>query len=180
VTEATTGRQVASMSTTRSVVELPAGLYNVTFGPTVWKSVEVKSGETTVLTPGVLEVRNAWIMGHKVLDWETEAAVGSISTTMSRISVLPSTFTVTFGNAQWKNIEVKAGEHKVLNPAVIAVNGADIMGHKVRTEDGTLVATISATASVLPVPPGKYTMEAADQKVPLELAEGQRMEINLR
>lgn len=180
VTEAVSGKQVASLSNVQSVVELPAGLYNVTFGPTVWKSVEVKGGETTVLTPGVLEVRNASLMGHKVLDWETEVLVGTVSPVMSRITVVPSTFTVTFGNAQWKNIEVKAGEHKLLNPAVIQVRGLDHRGATVHAEDGTLVANISYTASVLPVPPGKYTLEVWDQKVPLDLSEGQKMEINLR
>jgi hypothetical protein len=33
---------------------------------------------------------------------------------------------------------------------------------------------------VLPVPPGKYTIEVGDQMVPLELVEGQQMEINLQ
>ena len=47
-------------------------------------------------------------------------------------------------------------------------------------EDGTLVATASGTASVLPVPPGKYVLEAGNQQIPLELVEGQRMEVNLR
>jgi len=48
VTEAERGKELARLSNIRSIVDLPAGLYNVTFGPTVWKSVEVKSGETTV------------------------------------------------------------------------------------------------------------------------------------
>jgi Ca-activated chloride channel family protein len=180
VTNAENGQEIASMSNTRWSVDLPAGLYNVTFGPTVWKSVEVKGGETTVLDPGVIEVNNAWPRGHKVLDWETGVEVGAISNTRRQITVLPSTFTVTFGGVEWSQIEVKAGERKVLNPAVIAVIGASPRGNKVFAEDGTLVATLSNVASVLPVPPGKYLLEAGDQKVPLDLVEGQRMEVNLR
>jgi von Willebrand factor type A domain len=180
VTEAEGGKQVARLNTTGRIAELPPGLYNVTFGPTVWKSIEVKSGETTLISPGVLEVHTAWIMGHKVLDWETEAEVGSFSTSMRRISVVPSTFTVTFGNARWTNIDVKAGEEKIINPAVIIVKGLDHRGAKVNTEDGMFVANLSTSAALLPVPPGKYVLEAAGQKVPLDLAEGQRMEINLR
>jgi hypothetical protein len=180
VTEAESGKQVARLNTTGRIAELPPGLYNVTFGPTVWKSIEVKSGETTLISPGVLEVHTAWIMGHKVLDWETEAEVGSFSTSMRRISVVPSTFTVTFGNARWTNIDVKAGEEKIINPAVIIVKGLDHRGAKVNTEDGMFVANLSTSAALLPVPPGKYVLEAAGQKVPLDLAEGQRMEINLR
>lgn len=180
VTEAESGKDVASLTGSQSVVDLPAGLYNVAFGPTLWKSVEVKGGETTVLDPGVLELTSYWLMGHKVLDWETGTEVGSMSGTKGRLSVLPSTFTITFGGVEWNNVEVKAGELKVLNPAVITVNRPDVSGHNVFAEDGTLVAAISGTVSVLPVPPGKYTIEVGDQKLPLDLAEGQRMEINLQ
>ena len=180
VTEAESGKQVARLSVTGRIAELPAGIYNVTFGPTIWRSIEVKPGETTLIDPGVLEVHTAWIRGHKVLDWETEAEIGSFSTSIRRISVVPSTFTVTFGNARWENIDVKAGEHKIINPAVIIVKGLDHRGAKVNTADGTLVANISVTAALLPVPPGKYALEVAGQNVPLDLAEGQRMEINLK
>jgi von Willebrand factor type A domain len=180
VTEAGSDKQVARLNTTGRIAELPPGFYNVTFGPTVWKSIEVKPGETTLIDPGILEVRTAWIMGHKVLDWETEAEIGAFSTSMRRISVIPSTFTVTFGNARWENIEVRAGEEKVINPAVIAVSGLDHRGARVNKEDGTLVANLSTSASQLPVPAGRYVLEVAGRKVPLNLAEGQRMEINLK
>jgi hypothetical protein len=180
VTEAESGKEVASMNSARWSVELPAGLYNVTFGPTVWKSVEVKGGETTVLDPGTIEVLNASMAGHKVLDWETGVELGKVSAIKRRLTVLPSTFTVTFGGVEWRQIEVKAGENKALNPAVIDVKGASGRGHKVHAEDGTLVATVSNLASVLPVPPGKYIIEVGDKKVPLDLAEGQRMQIDLK
>jgi hypothetical protein len=180
VTEVETGKEFPNMSSFRSIIELPAGFYNVTFGPTVWKSVEVKAGETTTLDPGVLEVKNAAGSGHKVLDWETGVEVGNISSFSSRLTVLPSTFTVTFGKAEWKNIDVKMGEHKVLNPAVIVVNGASGAGHKVYAEDGTQVAVVSSFTHIVPVPPGKYTIDIEGQKVPLDLVEGQTMEINLK
>ena len=94
--------------------------------------------------------------------------------------MVPSTFTVTFGNARWENIDVKAGEHKIINPAVIVVKGLDHRGGKVNMEDGTLVATVTTSAALLPVPPGKYVLELPGQKLPLDLKEGQRMEINLK
>ena len=180
VTEAESGKQVARLNITGRIADLPPGLYNVTFGPTVWRSIEVRPGETTLIDPGVLEVRTAWIRGHKVLDWETEAEIASFTTAMRRISVVPSTFTVTFGNARWENIDVKAGEHKIINPAVIAVKGLDHRGGKLNMEDGTLVATVTTSAAQLPVPPGQYVLELPGQKLPLDLKEGQRMEINLK
>ena len=179
VTEAESGKAFGNFHN-MTFLELPAGIYNVAFGPTVWRSVEIRPGETTVLDPGVMEMRNAASAGNKVLDWETGIEVGNISNSVNRLSVLPSTFTVMFGNARWENIEVKAGEHKVLNPAVIVVNGASGAGHNVRAEDGTVVGNISSFTSRMPVPPGKYTIEIEGQKVPLDLAEGQTMEINVK
>jgi Mg-chelatase subunit ChlD len=180
VTEVETGKEFPNMSSFRSIIEVPAGFYNVTFGPTVWKSIEVKAGETTTLDPGVLEIKNAAGSGHKVLDWETGVEIGNISSFATRLTVLPSTFTVIFGKAEWKNIEVKMGEHKVLNPAVIVVNGASGAGHHVYAEDGTQVANVSSFTHIVPVPPGKYTIDIEGEKIPLDLAEGQRMEINLK
>jgi hypothetical protein len=181
VTDAQSGQEFPKMSSFRSLIELPAGLYNVTFGPTVWKSVEVRAGETTVLDPGVLSMTAYGFFGHKVLDWETGTEVGALDRFRGPLAVLPSTFTVTFGEAAWTNVEVKAGEHKVLNPAVIVVDGADAgKGHDVTTQDGARVGNISSSIPSLPVPPGKYLIDVGGQKVPLDLVEGQKMQINLR
>jgi VWA domain-containing protein len=179
VTEAETGKAFGTFAN-MTFMELPAGIYNVAFGPMVWRSVEVRPNETTVLDPGVIEVQNAAPSGHKVLDWETGIEVGNVSSSVTRLSVLPSSFTVMFGNARWDNIEIKGGEHKVLNPAVIVVNGASGAGHNVYAEDGTRVGNVSSFSHIMPVPPGKYAIEIDSQRIPLDLAEGQRMEINVR
>jgi hypothetical protein len=136
--------------------------------------------ETTVLEPGMIEVPNPSGSGHTVLDWETGAEVGAVSSFVSRLSVMPSTFTVMFGNARWEHIEVRAGEDKVLNPAVIVVNGASGAGHNVNSQDGTLVGSVSSFTSRMPIPRGKYTIEIDGQKIPLDLEEGQQMEINVK
>jgi von Willebrand factor type A domain len=180
VTEAETGKAVGSLSPVQSTIELPAGLYNVAFGKVIWKSVEVRQGETTTLEPGVLEVRNASITGHKVLDAETGEEIGLISLTNSTMTVLPSTFSVTFDKALWKDVEVKSGERKVLNPGVVSVLGADVRGNPIKDEDGTIVAILSPTRSSVPLPPGKYTLELAGQKIPMELSEGQKIDIRAK
>lgn len=177
VSKAETGKAVGEFRGVLTTLELPPGLYNVAFGPTLWKSVEVKAGETTVLDPGVIELTFVGPFGHKVLDWETGVEVGELRGVITRRSVLPSTFNVTFGGIDWKHIEVKAGEHKVINPAVITVKPPENKGNKIYAEDGRLVGTLRGVNSALPVPPGKYTVEVGGQKVPLDLKEGQRMEI---
>lgn len=179
VTDAETGKQVGFFSN-MTFMELPAGMYNVAFGPTLWKSVEVKAGETTVLEPGMIEVRNASAAGHKVLDSETGVEVVQVSSSVNQRTVIPSTFTVMFGNARWENIEVKPGEKRVLNPAVIVVNGASGAGHNVYAEDGTRIGNVSSFVHIMPVPPGKYTIDIEGQTVPLDLVEGQTMQINLK
>ena len=156
-------------------MDLPAGIYNVAFGPTVWRSVEIRAGETTTLDPGVLEVHERFARRA------TRCSIGKPASRSApfrapcrRLSVLPSTFTVMFGNARWDNIEIKAGEHKVLNPAVIVVEWRRAArAIHVRAEDGTAVGNISSFVSRMPVPPGKYTIEIEGQKVALDLAEGQ-------
>lgn len=179
VTSAETGQIVASLNSSGPRKNFPAGLYNVTFGKAVWKSVEVKPGETTVLDPGVIEVRNPNITGHKVLDSETGEEIGKISSSNPRITVLPSTFSVQFGETLWKDIEVKIGEVKILNPGVIELAGLKATGARVLGEDGALAGRIVSSWPRLALPAGKYVVEVSGQRVPVELAEGAKVELKL-
>ncbi len=142
VTEAESGTRMGEIGGVITALDLPPGFYNAAFGPVLWKSVAVKPGETTVLDPGVIEITAVAPAGHKVLDWETGVEVGEIRGVKRALTVLPSTFTVTFGNAEWRNIEVKAGERRELNPAVIHVSPPEPRGNKVTAEDGTVVGTL--------------------------------------
>jgi hypothetical protein len=180
VTEAETNEQVGKLSSFTTSIELRPGFYNVAFGRTSWKSIEVKSGETTTIVPAVLEIRNASISGHRVLDNETGEDLGGIVSTNPRMTVLPSTFAVTFDKALWKNIEVKAHEHKVLNPGRIKVEGAPVTGLPIKDGDGNAVSKVSWTQSSATLPPGKYTVEIGDKAVPVDLAEGQDVVIELK
>jgi tetratricopeptide (TPR) repeat protein len=180
VINAETNAVVANLNSSGPSAELPPGIYNVVFGKAVWKGVEVRAGETTTLEPAVIEVRHASLTGHKVLDNETGEQVGSIVSSNPRLTVLPSTFAVTFGKAVWKDIEVKGGEHKVLNPGVIEIIGADISGHNVRDGDGKVVESIMSSSPRAALPPGKYTVEIGAQKVPVDLVEGQTVQIRVK
>jgi len=180
VTEAETDKPVGKLSSFTTSIQLPAGFYNVAFGKTQWKSIEVKSGETTTIVPAVLEIRRASISGHRVLDNETGEDLGGIVSTNPRMTVLPSTFAVTFGKAVWKNIEVKAGEHKVLNPGTIKVEGAPITGIPIKDAEDTIVVKVTSVGNWVPLPPGKYAVEIGNQTVPVDLAEGQDVVIQMQ
>ena len=56
IVNAETGQKVATFDRMRTQVELPAGIYEVKFGPGSWKGIEVRSGETTTIQPGELRV----------------------------------------------------------------------------------------------------------------------------
>lgn len=179
VSSAETGEFVVSLNSAGPRKELPSGLYNVTVGNAVWKSVEVKAGETTVLDPGVIEVRNANINGHKVLDGETGEEIGKISSSNPRITVLPSTFSVQFGELLWKDIEVKNGEQITLNPGVIELSGLGTGSARVLSEEGAPAGRIVSSWPRLALPAGKYVVEFSKQRVPVELAEGAKVVLKL-
>lgn len=181
VTDAETGEEVARLSKFRTATELPAGVYNVTFANSVWKSVLVKPGETTTLVPGQLEVRNLKMgASHEVLDAETRRPVATVSSLKSRITVLPSTFAVVFFDTTWENVVVEAGATTTLEPGVIRVTGAGVLGHPVRDAGGRVVVTISSILSAVPLPPGDYELDLGGRKVPIALAAGETVEIQLK
>lgn len=180
VTEAETDKEVGKLSSFTTSVDLPPGFYNVAFGKMIWRSIEIKSGETTTIVPSVIEIKNADISGHRVLDNETGEDMGGIVSTNPRMTVLPSTFAVTFRDTVWKNIEVKDGEHKVLNPGTIKVEGAPITGIPIKDGEGVTVAKVTSTGNTAPLPPGKYVVEIGSQKVPVDLAEGQDVVIDMK
>jgi hypothetical protein len=66
---------------------LPAGIYEVKFGPSSWKGIEVRSGETTLIEPGVL-----WVTPNasaKVVDSETGELFGRFDAVTAQITLMP-------------------------------------------------------------------------------------------
>ena len=72
------GRRRSTAAHRRST--LPAGIYEVKFGPGSWKGIEVRSGETTTIEPGELKVevqRPKVLVNASVVDSETGEKHGS-------------------------------------------------------------------------------------------------------
>ena len=174
VTRADTGEKVGSLGHTQSSMELPAGIYNVTIGRAVWKSVEVKAGEKTVLAPGFLKVEHATIQGHKIVDPETGAVHGEVGNTKNNTALMPGEYEVYFGKLGWP-VKIKAGETLVLKPGTVQVVRASVQGNKIRNKKGEVIGEVSNTMNWIPLPPGEYTVELQGKSVPFTLKEGEEL-----
>lgn len=172
VTNAETGEKVASLSHTQSSVKLPAGLYNVTIGKAVWKSVEVMPNRTTILKPGFIKVEHASLAGHKILDAETGLEHGAVSSLQNNTALIPGEYWVLFGKIPWP-VMIAAGQTTLLRPGLVHVPGAGIQGLKIRTAAGAMAGEVSQTKSTEPLPPGNYTIEMGGKKIPFVLKEGE-------
>ena len=176
VTNAETGEGAGFISSVSSIVELPAGIYNVTIGGSIWKSVEVVNGETTSLRPGWLEVNHASFRGHSILEAETREEHGQVSSLAHSIALMPGEYDVTFGEITWA-VKVEAGKTMVLNAGIVGVDGASYRGHDIRTKNGKYVGYVSNTAASFTLPPGEYTIQIGDKTVAFSLEEGQELTI---
>jgi len=172
VLDPATGEEMDFISNLNNTIEIPAGQYTVMIGSTPWNEVEVTSGETTVLQPGRLEVRNASYRGHAVLDAESGKEHGQVSSAAQSITLVPGKYKVYFGNISWDAL-VEKGKTTVLNAGVVTVDGASPQGNIIRTADGREVGYVSHTASSFTLPPGDYTIEISGNSVSFSLEEGE-------
>lgn len=172
VTDAASGEKVATISRVNSTVKLPAGIYNVTVGAAVWKSVQVKTGEKTILRPGWVTMKNPSLSGHDIVNQETWQVHGRVSSTKSSVALMPGRYNVLFGDLFWPVI-VNAGEETILNPGTITVKGADYRGHTINTPDGRFAARVSNTGNWAPLIPGEYVIELDGKNVPFTVGEGE-------
>lgn len=173
VTRADTGEKVANVSRVQAVVKVPAGIYNITVGRALWRSVEVRENEKTVLEPGELVVENAPVSFLPVLESETEMEHGRVSNTKNHITLIPGRYQVMFGKLAWP-VEIKEGETLRLKPGVVKVAGAGSKGHKIADSHGSIVGSVSNTRDWLPLPPGDYIIEIDGTTYPFALAEGEQ------
>jgi len=163
------------------IVDLAPGIYNVSFGPQLWKSVEVRAGETTLLEPGILEIKGAaGLEFNKVLDPETGEVAAELSSSKNRVALIPSRFSVTFGALVWPDVELKPGQTTTLNPGVLKVTDRGIYEYRVTLPDGQKAGTVSSGSTKIALPAGAYILEVKEQRIPVELKEGQEVEIKLQ
>ena len=114
-----TGQKVAVFDRVQSEVELPAGIYEVKFGPGSWKGIEVRSGETTTITPGELKVEASVFVNASVVDSETGEKHGTFDNVSTKVTLMPGVYDLQFRKAVWRFVKVDGGKTTTLKPAAV-------------------------------------------------------------
>jgi hypothetical protein len=181
VLNAETGQKVGEFNSSHREMTLPAGIYEVKFGPASWKGIEVRPGETTTIDPGVLKVEASNPGVHvsaAVVDSETGEQHGSITAVSTSVTVMPGIYDLRFAHSEWRFIKIDGGKAITLRPAaVILADGVQRGGARVTTVDGKEVARFDAVTSRAALPPGDYIVEIDGNKLAFPATEGEVFEV---
>jgi len=181
VFNAETGQRVDNLSVVRQEITLPAGIYEVQFGPARWKGIEVRSGETTTIEPGVLKVQvnNPGVhVSAALVDSETGERHGSFDAVTSSVTVMPGVYDLRFRKAEMRFIKVDGGKTTTLTlAAVILASELKWQKARITTQDGTEVFRFDAVTRRAALPPGDYIVEIDDKKIPFPATEGEVLEV---
>jgi von Willebrand factor type A domain len=181
VLNAETGEKVGEFNTSRREIALPAGIYEVKFGPASWKGIEVRSGETTTIEPGILKVEfsNSKVqINASVVDSETGEKHGGFTPMSTSVTLMPGVYDLRLAKTEWRFIKVDGGKTTTLRPAaVILAEGLKFKKARVKTQDGKEVADFHAMRTRAALPPGDYIVEVDGSKIPFPATEGEVLEI---
>ncbi len=182
VLNAETGEKVDWMGEKKNPIQLKPGIYNVTFNKDVWKSVVVEGGKETVLEPGVLKFTLASSQGIHILDAETGEKRAYAHSRATRVALIPSTYSITFGKTEWPNIEITPGQVTILKPGKLVLKDSEKGKHrKIYTQAGTYASFVDSHNNERLLPPGKYSLDVGDgQRAEFEIKEGADMEVELQ
>lgn len=173
-----TGEKVGEFNSSHMEMALPAGIYEVKFGPASWKGIEVRPGETTMIAPGVLKVEASVQVSASVVDSETGERHGTISPVSTSVTLMPGVYDLRFRKAEWRFVKVDGGKTTTLRPvAVILAPGLKWKTARVSTQDGTEVFRFDAVTSRAALPPGDYIVEVDGNKFPFPATEGEVFEV---
>ena len=179
VFNAETGEKVDNLSRVRTEITLPTGVYEVQFGPGRWKGIEVRSGETTTIDPGMLRLEHR-VAQVVVVDTETRKRFGTVDAANAELVLMPGLYDLRFGKeAEWRFVRVDGGKKIVLNPPRIAIESSLKWQKRARvvTSDGREVWRFDAVNRRAALPPDDYVVEIDDRKIPFAGTEGQVLEI---
>lgn len=150
-----TGDQYEKATDSHPEFPLIAGRYDVSFGKALWRGVEIREGETTVLNPGRLRVEGAYF--NEVLDPETGNELLKLTDSNPEMPLPPGTYDVQFGKALWRGINLSEGETTVLKPARFRME-KPYFNRIIDEQSGEVVEKMTDSHDDLPLPPGTYTI----------------------
>jgi hypothetical protein len=178
VLNAETGQQVGTLDSAKRELTLPAGIYEVKFGPASWKGIEVRSGETTTIDPGILKVQANVSVHAAVVDSETGEKHGSFDNVSTSVTLMPGVYDLRFWKSEWQFVKVDGGKTVTLRPAVVILApGLKWQVARVTTTDGTEVFRFDAVDWRTALPPGDYIVEVDGNKIPFPATEGEVLEV---
>lgn len=188
-----TDKKVASFAPHQPIVDVPPGIYRVTFPNGSWTGIEVRPGETTEIKPGYLEISPNGGNSVFVLEPETERTVEELIATKTRVTLIPGRFDVRFGRVMLNDgVEVKPGALTTIKPGVLHVqSNLGVFYYHLLLPDGTKVETGDVPGRTrVALPPGKYVVQLDPdrwikslgdeaRKVDIELVEGRVLELKV-
>jgi hypothetical protein len=181
VLNAETGQKVGALDSATKELTLPAGIYEVKFGPASWKGIEVRSGETTTIEPGVLTIQipaPKMEVRATVVDSETGEKHGSFDAVSRSITLMPGVYDLHFWKSQWRYVKVDGGKTTTLRPAAVVLDpGLKWERAQVTTPDGTQVFRFDLADRRAALPPGDYIVEVDGNKLPFPATEGEVFEV---
>jgi hypothetical protein len=181
VLNAETGEKVGTLDSATKEIALPAGIYEVKFGPARWKGIEVRPGETTTIEPGVLKIEipaPKMEVRAAVVDSETGEKHGSFDAVSRSVTLMPGVYDLHFWKSQWRYVKVDGGKTVTLRPAAVVLDpGLKWQKARVTTQDGTEVFRFDAVDRRAPLPPGDYIVEVDGNKLPFPATEGEVLEV---
>jgi von Willebrand factor type A domain len=181
VLNAETGKQVGTLDSAVKELTLPAGIYEVKFGPASWKGIEVRSGETTTIEPGILKIEipvPKMEVRATVVDSETGEKHGSFDAVGTSVTLMPGVYDLQFWKSQWQFVKVDGGKTTTLRPAAVVLDpGLKWQKARVTTQDGTEVYRFDPFDRRAPLPPGDYIVDVDGGKIPFKAAEGEVLEL---
>lgn len=179
VFNAETGEKVGQLDRANLELSLPAGIYEVAFGPGRWKGIEVRPGERTVIEPGELRLQSR--VGQViVVDSETGERFGDMDAANAEVVLMPGLYDLLYGKqARWSFVKVDGGRKTVLEPARIVLDSAFKWqkAARVLAADGREVWRFDAVNRRAALPPDDYVVEIDGRKIPFAGGEGQLLEI---
>jgi hypothetical protein len=176
VINAETSQKVGTLDSSNRELTLPAGVYEVKFGPAGWKGIEVRPGQTTTIEPGEIKLEPTG--GATVLDSETGEKHGSMDRMSSAVTVMPGVYDVHMGKTKWTFVKVDGGKTTTLRPVQINLDN-DLKWEKARvtTADGNEVFRFDRVTWHATLAPGDYIVEVNGNKIPFNAAEGEVLDV---